>query len=80
MDSYLKFDLQPKLPSRKTKIWLVLNKYDGSELGRVFWYTKWRKYTFEAAADCIFDAGCLKEIADFCLEQIQVHKEGVVVE
>lgn len=38
----------------------------GALLGAVTWYPPWRKMVFEAVEDRIFDAVCLRDIADFC--------------
>lgn len=47
----------------KTKTWRV-----GSQqpLGWIQWHGGWRKYTFFPGVDTMYDADCLREIAEFC--------------
>jgi hypothetical protein len=70
--SYLDFALIGNSRSGLTKVWEVKSS---THLGIVSWYGPWRKYTFHNTyADCIFDANCLREIADFCETQTKEHK------
>ena len=41
------------------------NNRDGSVLGVVFCYERWKKYVFEGRAGCVFDTSCLADIIDF---------------
>ena len=50
---------------RKTKVWEIYNKDNGSYLGRVSWYPGWRKYCFGAAMTTVFEEDCLRDIAKF---------------
>ena len=62
--------------SGKTNIWIVRNARDGSQLGRVRWFGRWRKYAFEPWAGTIFEYVCLREIATFCEEMTKDHARG----
>jgi hypothetical protein len=58
-----------------TKVWIVSSQ--GGTLGRVRFWTPWRKYIFEPLAGTMFDEGCLNEIAEFCRHQNDIRREGV---
>ena len=63
--SYLVFELQPN-ENRKTDRYNVLNT-EGQSLGRICWYTNWRRYVFQAMSNQIllFDSLCLEELKLF---------------
>jgi hypothetical protein len=53
-------------PERKTRTWAVRSNYDGNGLlGRIAWFTRWRKYAFWPETGCIFEQVCMREISDF---------------
>ena len=58
---YLTFELRPSL-GLKTKTFDVIGAGSGEILGRVRWYSHWRKYVFYPQAGCLFDSQCLGEI------------------
>lgn len=64
-------------PQRKTKIWLVENKTNGSHLGEVRWQGAWRQYCFFPADDCVFEKNCLRRIADYCEARTIEHRKGI---
>jgi hypothetical protein len=70
---HLLFTLEPVgKKARKTKIWSVRSGLFGtSELGWVRYYPQWRRYVFYPDDLALFDAGCLREIAEF----LDNHKE-----
>jgi hypothetical protein len=35
------------------------------EVGRISWWSPWRRYVLHTQDEIIFDADCLKEVADF---------------
>jgi hypothetical protein len=76
--SFLMFtELEPMPLSSKTKRWTVHSKMDTSWLGTVKWYSPWRKYCFfQNDQDCVFDPGCLREIADFMAKETVAHRLG----
>ena len=62
--THIKFIEGP--PKPKTKVWFVINKYDGIQLGWIAWFAKWRKYAFYPKPETVYEQVCLREIADFC--------------
>jgi hypothetical protein len=38
-------------------------------LGAVKWFGRWRRYAFFPGAQTVYEATCLREIADFCADQ-----------
>lgn len=74
--SYLSFPHTGWSKSQKTKVWGVVNTYEGREImiGQVKWYGPWRKYAFfPLGANTVFEHNCLREIADFIEEQTGTH-------
>lgn len=85
MPDWIKFVEVDLHDGRKTKVWAVLT-VDGREcLGRIGWYSPWRRYCFvhkavEAGDQVILEWDCLRKIASFCEEQTHAHKmRGKVV-
>lgn len=70
--SYLQFE-ERRSESGKTNV-LAVRDRAGGELGLIRWYGPWRKYTFEPQADTVFDAACLREIADRCELYTKLHR------
>lgn len=60
--AYLEFLIVNRKP--KTAVILVRNKDEDVNLGRIFWYSKWRCYIFEPNELTIFEKKCLRDIAD----------------
>ncbi len=73
---HLRFEITPKLRGRVTRIWAV--NAGLVTLGEVRWYSYWRRFIFAPSTDfwkeLVFDASCLREIADFCEEQTLKHR------
>ncbi len=65
----------PAQPKPKTKTWWVVNKYDDVSLGNIGWFGRWRRYSFFPNPDTVYEQVCLREIASFCEEQTEKHKE-----
>jgi hypothetical protein len=63
-----------KETSRLTKIWDCHSK-SGTHLGIVKWWAHWRRYCFFPDARLLFDADCMRDIADFIFSQTQEQKE-----
>lgn len=61
--SFLSFDPE-QWEGRTTPSWRVESR--GGPLGHVLWYSPWRRYVYESAEDRVYDATCLREIADWC--------------
>ena len=64
---YMHAELLPRFEDRKTDIWVIRASkiVDKHVLGKVFWYFGWRQYTFNPSLGTTFNAGCLKDIAEF---------------
>ena len=63
---WIKFESPVKSASGKTEIWNVWILKDGCSAGVIKWRGGWRKYVFQPHSELLFDAVCLREIADFC--------------
>lgn len=72
--SFIKFEELPW--TGKTQLWSVRSATDSKELGRVGWFTSWRKYVFFANGTALFDQACLQEITDFLVEQNRLYKDS----
>jgi NADH:ubiquinone oxidoreductase subunit len=72
--SYLRFEDRGTSESGKTRRWVVSNALDtgaATPLGWIEWKASWRKYWFCPTNQTGFDAGCLKEIAEFLTFQME---------
>jgi hypothetical protein len=65
---YLQFGIMEYSKSGKTKVYLVLNKSNGDEIGLIKWYRAWRQYCFFPYINTVFHDGCLEEIRNFLSE------------
>jgi hypothetical protein len=61
-------------PSGKTRTWDVLPTDGGLIIGRIYWYSKWRKYVFAPLDNAVFEEDCLRDIASFCESATKQHK------
>jgi len=61
-------------PSPKTKRWNVINIRTGEMCGVIRWWGAWWKYVFFPGNDFLFDADCLRMIADFIVENKNARK------
>lgn len=57
-----------KSKSGKTKIFSVMEKKDGEEIGIIKWYSAWRKYAFFPCKETCYEEDCLEDIASFLKE------------
>lgn len=73
---YVEFTESAAVDGRKTQEWNVRST-SGSELGYVRFFGAWRAYCFYPYEDCIFNAGCLRDIATFCEERTTSWWESV---
>lgn len=71
-ESYVRFEETD--PAPKTRRWTVWGRDNGALLGWVKWFGRWRCYTFWPAQDTTFNAGCLQDVAAFCLNETARHK------
>lgn len=60
----------------KTLVWRVETKSPVVILGLIKWYPPWRKYSFQPLANTVFEEDCLRDIADFIVEETEAHKKG----
>lgn len=72
---YVRFELLQRPADRKTDVWYVAPLSGGSVLGSVKFYGAWRKYVFFPREETLYDANCLRAIADFCERQTVALKE-----
>ncbi len=82
----VRFENKVRKKGHVTSIWDVYgggpdSPFDGLErrgfLGNILWWPGWRRYVFEPDGPCVlFDAKCLREIADFCEGQTLKHREA----
>lgn len=70
---YIQVDLRD---GRKTKVWAVLTKDGRHVLGRIGWYSPWRRYVFvpTIGVQIILEQDCMRDIADFCEQSTQARK------
>lgn len=76
---WIRFEKQPLPEGRKTDIWRVISTSRvGVLLGQVSWYVPWRKFCFypNKALSLVFEEDCLRDIADFCVEQTQSRRKA----
>jgi hypothetical protein len=79
MSVYLYFnELHAGAAARKTKIWEVTATASDEVLGRVQFYGAWRKYIFSPYAGTLFDAACMREVADFSEAKTKEWRAGLV--
>jgi hypothetical protein len=72
--SWVDFRLHGISPSGKTRTWVVQNRENLTILGRIEWFSRWRKYTFNPNPDMVFEVTCLRDIADFLEEIMKEHR------
>ena len=63
VSKYLEFRFVCNKP--KTKVYEVLSEKHGTSLGFIKWYGPWRQYAFFPEVGCLFNKGCLMDIAIF---------------
>lgn len=72
---YMKAEIHPRQPNKKTDRWEILNIKDGFLLGMVFWYPRWRQYCFSPVPEItIFSHDCLTAIAAFIEKEMEGRK------
>jgi len=75
MAKWLEF-VDVSISDRKTKIFEVFNKDNGSYLGAVKWHGAFRQYSFFPASDCIFEKTCLRDISKFMEDLMEERKNA----
>ena len=74
--SYLSFN-ELNNPGHKTRLWEVWANASDNILGKIRFWGAWRKYTFAPAQGTVFDASCMREIADFTEAETKKWREGL---
>jgi len=69
---YIKIYLLAELG--KTGLWAVDAKEGGVKLGVICWFGRWRKFAFYPENDTLYEATCLRDIADACEEMTLAQK------
>lgn len=74
---YIQFNEVGVSKSGLTKLWEVINKENGTLLGKVGWYGPWRQYAFfpDGDLDLVFERNCLRGIANFCELKTREHNK-----
>jgi len=65
MSEHLAFTRYASSESGKTGRYEVRSKHDGGLLALVSWYGPWRRYVVHPQDGTLYDASCLRDIADF---------------
>jgi hypothetical protein len=73
--AFVKFENAGLSDSAKTQKWLA-SSVAGAILGNISWFSQWRRYAFQPIAGTVYDATCLREIADFIENRTEEHKSG----
>lgn len=61
----------------KTKQWRVSTADRAATLGVIKFFPRWRKYSFWPNANTLYEADCLRDIADFCEGQTKLWRAGL---
>lgn len=69
MAKWIRFDKQPRKADRKTDTWAVSPLDGGEPLGQVAFFGAWRKFAFFPFEGTLYEADCLRDIAQFCEDQ-----------
>lgn len=62
-------------PNKKTKVFSVKSRHDGSDLGVIKWYPQWRHYC-HIIDGVVFSDRCHFDIGDFIKRLNDEHKTG----
>lgn len=73
---YLRADILPPDPKKKTRRYVVSEIDTRFQLGMIRWYGPWRGYCFypHPLDGTVFDGGCLMQISDWLYELNAAHK------
>ena len=60
----------------RTRIWNVITTYDdGTILGEIKWFARWRKYAFFPRPDTVYETTCLGGIVRFLNDQMEARSQ-----
>jgi hypothetical protein len=65
---------QELTPNPKTKRFMVVSRFDDSDLGIIEWYGRWRCYCFTPIEGRVWSWECLKELSEFIKFQMDLRK------
>lgn len=60
----------------KTQRYVVTSRWDGTNLGVIKWFGRWRKYGFFPEPGTVFEEVCMRELSDFIVELTRRHREA----
>lgn len=72
---HLNFILGRRDPKKKTDTWEVRGNF-GAVLGKVSWYSPWRRYVFYPEWGSLFDGECCMTLANFLNGATAAHKKA----
>ena len=72
---WLEFVEYPELKNKKTKVYAVIHKDSGDDLGEIKWFGRWRQYCFFPDWVVLFSRSCLRDIADFIDQLMEDRKK-----
>ena len=76
--SWLRFS-EPRQAAGELTLWWRIMALDGAFLGRIEWFSRWRKYVFAPLPATVFEEDCLREIAAFCAARTREHRAARAV-
>lgn len=71
---FINFIEIPASPGAKTMRWQVVTKDHQTVLGIIKWFGAWRCYAFFPNEKTIYEYKCLRDIAQFTVDQTVVHR------
>jgi hypothetical protein len=71
---FIQFKDEGPTESGKTHTFRVDSTQDGSYLGRISWFGRWRKYVFFPASNTIFEQVCMRDISEFIEQKTRDHR------
>jgi len=63
----------PGPPRPRTRTWFVMTA-SGAQIGEIRWFPRWRCYGYWPTDGSVYEAVCLREIAEFCERATAAHK------
>jgi hypothetical protein len=76
-NKYIEVVYKALSPSRRTKIFSVVNKQSGIELGEIRWFGHWRQYVFFPSGQIALSSGCMTDIAAFCTSETKQQRDSL---
>jgi len=75
MPKWIDFIPTAQDPKKKTKLWFVDIKGTTNCLGRIKWFSRWRKYGFFPIENTVYEEQCLRDISEFIERATKEHKQ-----